>query len=172
MNTLIKLINIAYNAFRWFVFKTIKLVKVTAVAALLFILTTRVAVDHRAIIPLAKFYYAMYDVGVKHPMQKSFVIQFLPALPYNNIAYAYTAKEHGHICVSEAHWFDLSPDYRELAIYHEMLHNVLGVGHDYDETSIMFPRKTGMIKKGAKDMTAPDAYEMLYNYLKKYKDEN
>ena len=125
-------------------------------------LSTYVQIDHRLVKPVGKFYYTLYKNDIPIPYTKSFTAQFLPALPYNNIAYAYTDTSVGHMVISEKHWADLTDNEKNVVVYHEMIHNVLGESHDWINTkSIMYPSK--------KLMKIKDADEMLQEYIDNYK---
>ena len=116
---------------------------------------------------LFTYHYRMAAAGMTVPVNYKYKMVFTEFENPNQIAIArgmFKDKEV-EIYISKSWWMKLDANERKILLYHELSHDLLEIHHQWcDNTSLMYPNKTGMIKK--------DADEMLKDLLRKYKEDS
>ena len=131
------------------------------------VLVDRYNVSRGANMALWKYHYYMIAEGIPLPRNDRYSITFTEFENHNQIAIArgmFKPKEV-EIYISKSWWMRLSENDRKILLYHELSHDLLQITHQWcDDTSLMFPNKSGMKMK--------EADEMLKDLLRKYKADS
>ena len=131
------------------------------------LLVDRYNVSKGANMALWKYHYYMIAEGIPLPRNDRYSITFTEFENHNQIAIArgmFKPKEV-EIYISKSWWMKLGENDRNILLYHELSHDLLQITHQWcDDKSLMFPNKSGMIKK--------DADEMVKDLLRQYKKDS
>ena len=131
------------------------------------VLVDRYNVSRGANMALWKYHYYMMKEGMTLPINHKYHISFKEFENPNQIAIArgMFKPDKVEIYISKSWWHKLDKNERKILLYHELSHDLLEIHHQWcDNTSLMYPNKSGMIKK--------EADEMLKDLLRKYKKDS